>query len=318
MRYKVDMPDWKRKFLFLKSGFWGQMSKYKSIINGHLIANLSKAIDNRNIFTNELSIAAILKNEADYISEWIEFHKLIGVTKFYLFDNDSDDHLEDVLLTYILDGTVELHKLAGEGKQLEAYEQAIRLAKDETRWLAILDLDEFLLPVTSESVVTILNESKKSAMLVGWTIYGSNGFIKRPNGLVLENYTRHADNEFIADYKIIVNPRKVIRVINPHFVQVIGKTTDSSGKRIWQYPYTNKLEALPAPQDRIRINHYYSKSLEEFQNKSTRGYADTDSIQRPMRDQKAFAEHDQNIVLDHVVDAYIPKIKKALRLRHKF
>ncbi|HIQ89627.1 TPA: glycosyltransferase family 2 protein [Candidatus Galligastranaerophilus faecipullorum] len=43
-----------------------------------------------------MSIAAILKNEAVYIKERIEFHRLVGAGRFYLYDNDSTDNVQDI------------------------------------------------------------------------------------------------------------------------------------------------------------------------------------------------------------------------------
>jgi hypothetical protein len=34
-----------------------------------------------------LSICAIFRHEAPYLREWIEFHKLIGAERFFLYDN---------------------------------------------------------------------------------------------------------------------------------------------------------------------------------------------------------------------------------------
>ena len=36
-----------------------------------------------------LSLTLIVKNEAFYIKEWIEFHRMIGVTHFYIYDTYS-------------------------------------------------------------------------------------------------------------------------------------------------------------------------------------------------------------------------------------
>lgn len=38
-----------------------------------------------------LSIGAIFKDEAPYLAEWIEFHRLVGVEHFFLYDNLSTD-----------------------------------------------------------------------------------------------------------------------------------------------------------------------------------------------------------------------------------
>ncbi len=97
-----------------------------------------------NDFVN-LSIAAIYKNEPDII-EWIEYHKLIGVQRFYLYDNESDDNSKDLLQPYIDDGVVIYHYVKGKCKQMPVYQDAIYRYKNETKWLAIIDLDEYIVP----------------------------------------------------------------------------------------------------------------------------------------------------------------------------
>jgi len=37
------------------------------------------------------ALCAILKNEADYIEEWLAFHILQGVSRVILYDNNSSD-----------------------------------------------------------------------------------------------------------------------------------------------------------------------------------------------------------------------------------
>ena len=49
----------------------------------------------------KVSIGAIFKNEALYLKEWIEFHRIVGVEHFYLYNNNSDDNYREVLEPYI-------------------------------------------------------------------------------------------------------------------------------------------------------------------------------------------------------------------------
>ena len=54
--------------------------------------------------TPYLSICAIYRDEAFYLREWLEFHRLVGVERFFLYHNLSiDDHLSvlDVRLGYL-------------------------------------------------------------------------------------------------------------------------------------------------------------------------------------------------------------------------
>src|SRR6266403_965780 len=41
---------------------------------------------------HELAVCAIFKDEAGFLREWIRFHQAVGVTQFYLYDNNSADH----------------------------------------------------------------------------------------------------------------------------------------------------------------------------------------------------------------------------------
>ncbi len=51
-----------------------------------------------NKYSYYLSIGAIFNDEADYLKEWIEYHRLAGpVEHFYLYNNNSQDHYLDVL-----------------------------------------------------------------------------------------------------------------------------------------------------------------------------------------------------------------------------
>ena len=54
---------------------------------------LDKVQENIIVNNDILSLTLIVKNEAFYIKEWIEFHRMIGVTHFYIYDNESSDDL---------------------------------------------------------------------------------------------------------------------------------------------------------------------------------------------------------------------------------
>ena len=49
----------------------------------------------------EIAIAAIFRNEADYLKEWIEFHLMVGVDRLFLYDNNSSDNFRPILRPYI-------------------------------------------------------------------------------------------------------------------------------------------------------------------------------------------------------------------------
>ena len=98
--------------------------------------------------THYLSICCIIKNEGRYIREWIEYHLWAGVEHFYVYDNGSTDNTKEILSPYILSGVVTYHYFVAErekgNQQNRAYGDAIFRYKHCTRWLALIDADEFL------------------------------------------------------------------------------------------------------------------------------------------------------------------------------
>lgn len=252
---------------------------------------------NENIKYN-LTAAIIIKNEGKYITEWLNYYQLIGFDKIYLYDNESTDNTLLSIRPFIESGFVEYHKIIGNNRQLDAYNDALRRSKKESKYIAFLDADEFIF-VTSqkESVSEIIdklfsNDSKIGGVLINWLIFGSSNLLKAPNGLVTQNFVYRSKYNFPKNkhVKTICDPRKVEGVNNPHYVEYkIGYYSINSTGHKATGPF-NKFD----PNTRIRINHYFTKSKEEFLKKRARGMADKKGI----RDLSDFKIHDKNDVYD--------------------
>ena len=50
----------------------------------------------KNLFLHELAIVAIVKDEAHYLKEWLDYHLAAGVDHFFIYDNDSKDDTREV------------------------------------------------------------------------------------------------------------------------------------------------------------------------------------------------------------------------------
>jgi hypothetical protein len=268
-------------------------------------------------FENFLSIAAIARNEGRYFPEWIEYHRLAGVEKFYIYDNESNDGTRKILEPYAKAGIVEYTYFSGERMQFKAYMDAIEKCRDKTKWLALIDLDEFIVPLGRRSIPSFLKSLARgrrdiSQVAISWVIFGSSGFNKRPKGLVIENYTRRErDAESSGRFKTIVNPRHVFWIDTSHYSNVKYGTVDEDGKRFSKKSLTAK---AGAPKRKIRINHYIVKSREEFLEKSARG----DAIMRRndpnyIRGESYFKAYDRNDVPDATMNRYAAPVKKAIK-----
>lgn len=221
-----------------------------------------------------LSLAAIIKNEAPYIREWVCFYYLNGVEKFYLYDNESEDNLREVLSDFVSAGIVEIINCPGKAKQVPAYNDALSRLRYKTQWLMIVDADEFMIVNGNKKISEFLKDYEKyAALAVNWVMYDYGGLLKKPEGLVLENYRTvhgkfHPKNLHV---KSVINPRKVALCVNPHYCEYKGGN----------YAVNENFEKVVGPVtavqsiDKIRLNHYYCKSYEEYEAKVARGLADS-------------------------------------------
>ena len=100
----------------------------------------------------EIAIAAIFYNEAEYFKEWIEFHLMVGVDRFYLYNNGSTDDFLPILEPYIRRGQIVLIPwaafLAEASAQRLAYAHAASNFAATVKWLILIDIDEFLFSET--------------------------------------------------------------------------------------------------------------------------------------------------------------------------
>ena len=115
-----------RKRLSKLLTFWIPIKSYRRAFRGIIQLGIKKYFDvlsnDKNTkFENELAIGAIMKNEGPYLKEWLDFHILVGVTKFYLYDNESTDETKEILKPYIKSGIVEYNYWPGKAMQMAAY-----------------------------------------------------------------------------------------------------------------------------------------------------------------------------------------------------
>ena len=137
---------------------------------------------------------AIYRWEGPYLREWVAFHRLMGVERFFLYDNRSDDEHRDALAPYLEDGTVELREWPEFPGQVQAYTDCIARHRDDSRWIAFVDIDEFLFSPTGRPLPEVLARYERWAGVgVNRVTFGTSGHETRPPGLVLENYTRRID-----------------------------------------------------------------------------------------------------------------------------
>lgn len=214
----------------------------------------------------------IFQNEAPYLKEWLEYHKNLGISHFFLYNNASKDNFWSILLPYILSGEVELFNLyeiktdAEEffTEQRLAYEHAVLLALGQHEWLAIIDNDEYICIPSGEKLPTFLTRYLDApGLAINWVMFGSS-YVQQlePNELQIERFFLRAPDNWPEHFmvKSIVRPQYVAKAdihiceYAPGLAAVFADHQRFSHHALFSVP----------PIDMIRINHYWWRDEKYF------------------------------------------------------
>ena len=274
-----------------------------------------------------LAIGAIMKNEAPYILEWVAYHRVLGIDRFYVADNASDDGTTELLKALASLGIVRHVPFPGKpGRppQLPAYAKIMRKFRRDADWIAFIDADEFIAPAEgAPSIGTFLAGLGEDvgAVALNWAIYGSSFSATPTAAPVIERFTRRSADDLGVNlhYKTIVRAKAFYDVgSNPHLFQIRKgyRTVQVDGIELEHH--SKRGAGLS---DRIvwspwRINHYVVKSRAEFDHKKApRGRA---ALANMFRDESFFRGHDRNEIEDPMQLGLVEATKGEIGLlRHR-
>ncbi len=227
----------------------------------------------------QLGIVVIIRNEASYLPEWLAYHHALGVQHFFIYDNGSDDELHEVIEAWVNHGLVTLVHWPLPGGQIDAYSHALRFYGPSVAWLAFIDVDEFVVPLVDDDILTLLARWPDAADIrMPRVDFGFSGHRTPPDGLTIEAYTEVAD-VFGRDP---AKPPRVKTVLQPRAVSAMGihtATVPDTPTSDAGWPLPGKTIGVGC-HDFVQVNHYYTRSFEEFEAKRFRGSA-TGRIARP-------------------------------------
>lgn len=242
-----------------------------------------------------IAIAAIFKNERDYLPEWFAWHLIAGFQRFYIADNESTDGTSQFLEAMAQLGYVRLfyQPTLKVRSQLRAYARIREAALGDVDSLLMIDADEFLVHESfvdgeeAKCLQALLNGDKVGSVSINWRTFGSSGHKQKHDELVLNRFTKCCEDHDYSNncyLKTAVNI-KATSFLDVHVAEVIPghRRINAEGKDIDNYFYFNEdktfacdsssltREVVSGP---LRINHYVVKSLQEFcEKKNSRGSA---------------------------------------------
>lgn len=222
-----------------------------------------------------LAICLIVKNDVEYLPEWIDYHHRMGVSKFYIFDHNSTVPVINSIKNYVASELVhyvytDFSTIGSRRPQLYSYNWCLRETKGQHKFIAFIDSDEFIVVVDkTKRIPDVLRDYEKyGGVALNWMRFGSSGHIIKPPGGVLGNYHKCSKLETV---KVIANTEYAMSPgDDPHTFRYKpgyhAVTTDF-------HPVTSfyNKNTSPASYEVMYVNHYHTRSLQEFLAKLERG-----------------------------------------------
>ena len=224
------------------------------------------------------ALCVVAKRENRYIKEFVEYYKNLGITHIFLYDNNDieDENFNNILKDYINNNFVKIINYRGLFKpQKNAYKNCYNNLKNNYDWIAFFDADEYLYIVNVTNINDFLSLSKFkkcSSILINWKYYGdNNNLFYKPKPLkerfLIPTYlqkNKNVNKYFYSGGKTIARGKlKIIWAHFPHFLK--NKNICRPDGNIIKNPFS------PPQFSKAYINHYITKSTEEFAEKTNRG-----------------------------------------------
>ena len=233
-----------------------------------------------------VAICAIGRMENRYAVEWIEHYKHLGVDKIYIYDNNRPEDGEcfgDVIQPYIEAGLVEVVQWTD--KQNPAYMDCYQRHQAEHKWIGFFDFDEFVEIPSGRNIHDLLNGFDFADVLVlNWRVMTDNGLTKYEPKPVKKRFIEGTGEDFTINLHVksfVQTGIDGLTFADPHVPNAPKlMVVNVHGTRVDQVPIQAQVI-----HDVARIDHYDTKSTEEWVRKVQRGWCDVNATLMKQRQQ---------------------------------
>lgn len=267
-----------------------------------------------------VAACAIFQNEARFLKEWIEFHRMLGVQHFYLCNHNSTDNFQKVLAPYIQKGLVTLTHERKKPKnptdwrfniQGAHYERTAKAHAHDTEWMLFIDVDEYLAPLQDKDIPSLLKRFDQYAgVLTTWVWHGTSNVEKiAPSKTMCESLTLRIPQPH-SHTKTIAKPRYLAKNNGPHlFFFKPGHMAVTEEKRYACWA------VLPVPRKEsrlMRLTHYWLRDNTFLKEKIKRMHKSF-SAQGSAGAISLINHHNgQAILPDHTMLRFVPELRRRM------
>lgn len=235
-------------------------------------------------------ICTVIKNEHQYLDEWIKYHLDLGINHIFIFeDMDSDSHksitynytnvtlkrINDVLSEADTNRAIELKLSRKSNPQFIYIKRCLKYIQSnyDFDWCFSIDNDEFITLENDDRLDNILAKyTGYDAVILQWKCYGANGYINKPDyryNSVVGTYIDEMTGYIPIKKPFLTKPCYNLKTYKDQYFGHVHQASDLCN---WcKTDFSKNRESIVY--DNIFLRHYITKSWEEYVWKmKTRGY----------------------------------------------
>lgn len=239
-----------------------------------------------NITSNNVAICLVIYNESLYLDEWVDFHVALGFSPIYIYDNSLEFQLNNTPYSgnnhswyqtrQDVRDYIRLIHFPVSPVQIPAYERCIRQDAKDSSFVALFDIDEFLVLKTHDNVVDFMEhhcDFRCGQLSINWQNMGTS-HEKQYTPIPVTKRNVHFDKSraMHATIKVIVRPRHVAQPMRwRHSVMLKkGKRWVDTNYKLHSYPVSDyrRQHNYDQPLDVAVLYHYPFRSEGEFRYKT--------------------------------------------------
>ena len=229
----------------------------------------------------KICICTLGKKENRYIREFVQYYENYEIDRIFLYDNNNinGERFEERIKDYIDKGLVKIIDWRGKNKSmLRVWNDCYSKNYKKYDWLIFYDLDEYIYLKNYTSIKAFLNEPKFKncqKIYLNWVIHTDNDLIYYDNRSLhdrfpeVERNARYNKKDCYSSVKSILRGHiPNVKITRMHIFSRDVKGCNGFG----EIAELNHLDHIKNPDFKYYyIDHYYSKSLEEFIEKINKG-----------------------------------------------
>ena len=236
--------------------------------------------------SSKVCICTIGKEENRYIREFVDYYETLGVDKIYLYDNNDEDkeNFKVIIQDYIDRGFVKIINFRGiERPHFKAINDCYVNYNKQYNWLMFYDIDEYIHLDNFKNIKDFLNQKKFNKckkIYLNWVLHTDNDLIYYEN-ISLRKRFPELEKDAIINKNFSQKVKSILRgnisnflIANTshtsHIITNSVKACNGYGKEI---KLTKDYFMINSDLKHYYIDHYYTKSVEEFVQKVKRGSA---------------------------------------------